>query len=199
MSRRTKLAPKKNARNTIKKKGGRPTKYRREFTDLTYRFCLLGSTDEDLAQHLSIYEKISISCIENWKKTIPKFLRAIREGRDEALGQVVKSLFHKAKGYKYPERRYERRAIKDKDDKITEYEMVLVSEVIKEVVADVAAAKFIAWNWTKILPKEKQWNDRQEIDHRSSDGTMTPAQDITMKMDPKNASDIYKQMIKDTK
>ena len=31
----------------VKKRPGQPTKYKPEYNDLTYKFCLLGATDAD--------------------------------------------------------------------------------------------------------------------------------------------------------
>lgn len=75
--------------------GGRPTDYKEEYNDLAYKYCLLGATDAQLAE----YFEVSIATIHNWKKEQPKFLDAIKKGKEQADIEIVDSLFNKAKGF----------------------------------------------------------------------------------------------------
>ncbi|MHC4649215.1 MAG: hypothetical protein ACYTBJ_27505 [Planctomycetota bacterium] len=80
--------------------GGRPTKYREEYCDLAYKFCLLGgATDEKLAKLFEVTE----STISKWKLDHPKFSESLKDGKERADAEIVKALFHRAKGYQHPE------------------------------------------------------------------------------------------------
>ncbi len=76
-------------------KDGRPTKYKEEYAVQVYNYALLGATDEDLAR---IFD-VCIATIQNWKIDYPEFVDTIKKGKDEADGQVVKSLYQRALGY----------------------------------------------------------------------------------------------------
>lgn len=124
--------------------GGRPTKYKPEYAEQAYKYCLLGAKDEDLAR---LYD-VDITTIDNWKHAHPEFFGAIKEGREEADANVAKSLYHRATGYDV------------KAEKAYQYRgQVVKAEVIEHVPADTAAA-FI---WLKNR-RPKDWRDKQEID-----------------------------------
>jgi hypothetical protein len=75
--------------------GGAPTKYKKEYDDLAYNYCLLGATDDQLAEFFGTVQKT----INNWKKRHKGFLQAIKAGKEEADAKVAQSLFHRANGY----------------------------------------------------------------------------------------------------
>ena len=148
---------------------GRPSGYdKKKHPKLAFKFCLLGCSDERLADGL----EISMGQLELWKVEHPKFLEAIREGRDVANANVAKSMFNRACGFDHVEYEYEAVIKRDphtgdimKDiDGFPVKELVLTKKKVKHTPADVAAAKFFLWNRTKTLPKDQQWNDKQEID-----------------------------------
>lgn len=136
---------------------------------LAFKFCLLGCDDKRLAENL----EIELPTLEDWKIRYPSFLLSIREGRDIANANMVKSMYHRACGFEYVEKEYEMVLKRDPEDP-TKYlkdddglpikELVLTKKKIKQQPADVPAAKFMLWNRTKSLPKDQQWNDKQEID-----------------------------------
>lgn len=125
--------------------GGRPTKYKPEYTDLTYKFCLLGATDEDLAEFLDV----AIATIYNWKKDVPEFLEAQREGKERADANVSDSLYKRAMGYSHP----------DTDIRVIDGEIVK-TETTKHYAPDSTSMIF----WLKNRQKAK-WRDSQNIDH----------------------------------
>ena len=77
------------------KGGGRPSLYDPKYNEQAFRLCLLGATDERLAE----FFHVSLPTINNWKRDHPKFLTALKEGRDEADAKVSNSLYRRAMGY----------------------------------------------------------------------------------------------------
>jgi len=180
---------------------GRPPIYDDTITPmLAFKFCLLGCTNEKLSELL----EISIGTVEVWMREKPNFFMAVKEGRDIANANVAKSLYDRACGYKCEEKEYKRTVKLDAkgqpemDDSGNPIkELTLVKIVKKHMPADIAAVKFWLWNRTKTKSKEEQWSDKQSIDLSSPDGTMTPK--IKIGMSAKEASLLYKQLIKSGK
>jgi hypothetical protein len=78
---------------------GRPTKYKPEYAELAYKFCLLGATDKRLAELLQVSER----SVNEWKEVYPEFSQSIANGREIADAEIASSLYHRAKGYEHPE------------------------------------------------------------------------------------------------
>lgn len=95
------MAPKKTKRKAKPKvnKGGRPSRYRKEYAEQALNYCLLGATDQDLALFFNVRE----STINNWKKRHPEFVESLKKGKDLADAKVARSLYHRATGYEHPE------------------------------------------------------------------------------------------------
>jgi hypothetical protein len=124
------------------KRTGRPTKYKPEYDDLAFKFCLMGATDARLAEFFEVVES-TINC---WKLEHPTFSESIKKGREEADANVANSLYNRARGLTVKETREVTLDDGSKD--------VLVST--KELPPDTAAA-FI---WLK---NRQRWTDRHEV------------------------------------
>ena len=74
--------------------GGRPTAYKPENAEIARYACMLGATNESLAERF----EVSRRTIDNWFATIPEFSDAVRQGRDVADETVVSALFARATG-----------------------------------------------------------------------------------------------------
>jgi hypothetical protein len=74
--------------------GGRPTTYRPENADIARQACMLGATNEALAERFEVCRRT----IDNWIATIPDFSNAVRQGREVADETVVSALFARATG-----------------------------------------------------------------------------------------------------
>ena len=142
-----------------KNKVGRPTKYKDEYCELAFNYCLLGATDADLARFFEVSE----STINQWKLDHIEFSESIKKGKVDADALVAKSLFQRAVGYQYIETKNE----------MSEQGMKK-SVTTKEVVPDTTAQIF----WLKNR-QPKLWRDKQEIDNKSTDGSMTPKSTMT--------------------
>lgn len=117
----------------------RPTKYKAEFEEKVYKLCLLGATDEEIADFFGVTERT----INRWKKK-KGFCQAIKKGKIDADANVAESLYNRACGYKHP------------DVHISNYQGdITVTDIIKHYPPDTAAA-FI---WLK---NRAGWKDKSE-------------------------------------
>ena len=80
-------------------KRGRPSKYKDEFAEQARKLCLLGATDEVLADFFGV----SRATISTWKIEHPGFLDALKAGKELADATIAESLYQRAKGYSHPE------------------------------------------------------------------------------------------------
>lgn len=131
----------------------RPTNYRKEYAEQARQLCLLGSTDKQLGDFFGVSEQT----INTWKNKYPEFLESIKEGKLIADAKVVASLYKRALGFEYNEIEL-RTDDKTKSKRVTK----------KMVVPDTTAIIF----WLKNRQPE-YWRDKQEVDHQSSDGSMS--------------------------
>jgi hypothetical protein len=74
--------------------GDRPAVYKPENAEIARKACLLGATNDALAE----WFKVSPAIIDTWIATIPAFAEAIYQGRDGADEAVVAALFARATG-----------------------------------------------------------------------------------------------------
>jgi len=80
--------------NPLEREAGRPSKYDPAFADQARKLCLLGSTDEELAD----FFEVCPATIYNWQREHPAFLEAIRAGKIKADAEVADSLYRRATG-----------------------------------------------------------------------------------------------------
>ena len=147
--------PEKKKKKTNGGAGGRPTKYKVEYDDLARGIFELGATEEEAAKIL----KVSVPTFEEWKKRHPKFLKAIIEGKDSFDVRMVEgALKHRALGYTH-----------DEEKVFCAHGEITTHTVKKHYPPDTAAALF----WLRNRDRDR-WKDKQEIDHTSSDGSMSP-------------------------
>lgn len=75
---------------------GRPSSYEPSFADKAFKLCLLGATDEDIADVLGV----STACLNQWK-AFPDFKEAFTRGKMQADAEVAHSLRQRALGYSH--------------------------------------------------------------------------------------------------
>lgn len=138
---------------------GRPTKYDDGYVDQAYKLCLLGHTDEEMAQFFEIH----ISTLYQWKLDYPEFSDAIKKGKEIADMDVAVKLLEKAKGAVT----VKQTAIKMKDTiynsegrKISEEERIEVVDLMTQEAPDTTALIF----WLKNR-KSTAWRDKQVTEH----------------------------------
>lgn len=123
---------------------GRPTKYQAAYANQAYKLCLLGSTDEELADFFEVH----VDTIYEWKKVYKTFSDAIKKGKQVADSQVADKLFKRATGYSHA-------AVKIFNDNGAP----LTIPYVEHYPPDTAAAIF----WLKNRQKDK-WRDKHETD-----------------------------------
>lgn len=127
------------------KNKGDGIKYCESIPKQTYRLCLLGLTNQELA----IAFGVSIKTIELWYKQHSKFRRACDLGRQQADAKVAESLYKRANGYSHP------------DVHVAVYKgEVIVTDIVKHYPPDTTAAMF----WLKNRQRDK-WADVWKIEH----------------------------------
>lgn len=77
-----------------RKKAGRKSLYDPLFAEQARKLCLLGATDEELADFFGV----CVATIYNWQNDHPAFLEAIRAGKVVADAEVANSLYKRATG-----------------------------------------------------------------------------------------------------
>ena len=74
--------------------GGRPTAYKPENAEIARHACMIGATNDTLAERFAVCRRT----IDNWIAAIPEFSAAVGEGRAVADGSVVSAPFARATG-----------------------------------------------------------------------------------------------------
>ena len=128
----------------VKRPVGRPTSWRPEYADLAYKFCLLGASDERLAEMFSV----AVSTIYEWKQSVPEFSEAVTRGKEVADAEIAHALYHRAKGYSHPE-----------DDIKAVNGSIVITPTVKHYPPDTGAATL----WLKNR-QPKVWRDKVETE-----------------------------------
>lgn len=134
---------------------GKPTQYKSEYAAQAEKLCLLGATDDEMADFFGVHR----STIYRWKLEHEEFCNAIKTAKDVADARVERSLYQKATGYNFTEQQ----AFKIKSDQYKEE--IEVVEVEKHAPADTTAAIF----WLKNRQKDK-WRDKHELEQSGEVG-----------------------------
>jgi len=129
---------------------GRPTDYKPEYDEQSFKLCLLGATDVQLADFFHTSEQT----INAWKQAQPKFLEAIKAGKDQADAEVAKSLYHRALGYEH-----------DEDKIFNDNGNPMIVPTIRHYPPDPTACIF----WLKNR-KPENWREKQEHTLSNPDG-----------------------------
>lgn len=133
-------------------KGGRPSKYRKEFAAQALKLCRLGATDAELAD----FFEIALSGLNRWKHEHPEFRDALKAGKDVADAEVADKLFRRATGY-------EHEAVKIVADAKTGAQHVV--PYTERYPPDTTACIF----WLKNRQRAK-WRDKQDHEVAGVDG-----------------------------
>lgn len=138
-SKESKLGDSESEKNAV----GRPTLYRDEYAEQVYKLCLLGMTDEELAESFGVDERT----INSWKLKHPEFRQSLISGKDIADADVAEGLYKRAVGYSHP------------DVHVSNFQgAITITELTKHYPPDTGAAKL----WL-INRQPRKWKDRVEI------------------------------------
>lgn len=135
--------------------GGRPSSYRSEFAEQARKLCEAGFTDKQLADFFDV----NVGTIYAWTAKHPKFLNALKAGKDPADERVERSLYHRAIGYTF------------ESEKIFQFQGEIVrTKTVEHVAPDTTACIF----WLKNRRKDR-WRDKLEHGLTDKDGNdVTP-------------------------
>lgn len=134
---------------------GRPTKYKDEYAEQAYKLCLLGATNEQLAD----FFEVAVSTFHEWRLAHPDFQDAIKRGKLEADARVAQALFSRATGYVAP------------DVDIKMYEGTIIqTPTLKHYPPDATSMIFWLKNRQPDLWREKR--EAVEVDEDSGDITI---------------------------
>jgi len=75
--------------------GGRPSKFRPEFTEQAAKLAALGATDREAAEFFGVSE----ATLHRWKHEHPEFCESLKVGKEQADARVEQSLYRRALGY----------------------------------------------------------------------------------------------------
>jgi excinuclease UvrABC nuclease subunit len=134
-----------------KRKGGRPTRYRKEFAEQALKLCRLGATDVELADFFEVGE----TTLNRWKAAHPRFRESLKEGKSQADAEVASKLFKRATGYSHLDTKFATH-----EGKITD-----AKEYVKHYAPDTIACIF----WLKNR-RPDLWRDRVGVEHTGKDG-----------------------------
>lgn len=86
-------------RNLKKSNRGRPTSYSPKYARYAYRLAYHGANESEIASALNI----SRQTLNKWKSDFPELLDSICNGKKDGILGVKRSLYKRAKGYRYTE------------------------------------------------------------------------------------------------
>ena len=142
-----------------KKRRGKATLFKPEYTERVEELCRSGSTDRDLA----LFFKVSINTIDNWKKRYPDFFLALLKGKQEADANAAEALYRNAIGSEYYEEhavKLKRKIFDDKGKVIRTEEHVQAIPLKKHSKPDTTAQIFHLKNRRPDL-----WRDVKKAEH----------------------------------
>jgi len=129
---------------------GQPTKYKKEYAELAYKFCLLGADDKRLAEFFEVKEQT----INNWKKAHPQFFESIKRGKVIADAEVADSLYKRATGFSHTETKV-----------FNNQGEILTHDVTKHYAPDPTAIAYWLNN-----RQRNNWAQRQDVSLGNKDG-----------------------------
>jgi hypothetical protein len=141
-----------------KKRKGKMTLFKPEYTEQVEKLCRHGSTDKDLA----LFFNVSVNTIDNWKKRHPDFFLALLKGKQEADANVAEALYRNAIGSDYYENqpvKLKRKIFDDTGKVIRTEEHVQVVPLKKHSKPDTTAQIFHLKNRRPNL-----WRDANQVD-----------------------------------
>lgn len=153
---------------------GRPTKYKTEYAEQARKLCLLGATDEEIANFFDV----NVATINRWKNDFPEFCESIKKGKILADANIAERLYCRAMGYEAP----------DVDIRAVGGE-IIQTPMTKYYPPDTPAAIF----WLKNRQRGK-WSDKSELDVKSSDGSMRPSVRLNAEEFRKIAEDVLNKV-----
>jgi hypothetical protein len=76
---------------------GRPSTFKPEYVEQARKLCLLGHTDQEIAEFFGITRR----GFDKWKVKNPSLVRTLKAAKEGADNRVERSLYNRAVGYSY--------------------------------------------------------------------------------------------------
>lgn len=156
MTRKTSKATKPKKKPSEPRPIGRPSPYDPSYCQQAEEQCANGATDKDLADFFGVCERT----IYRWAHVYPDFLQALKAGKACADERVVRSLYHKAVGYRHEAVKIFLPAGATQP---------IYAPYVEQVPPDTTAMIF----WLKNR-RPDLWRDRQQHEHSGPDGAPIP-------------------------
>lgn len=129
----------------------RPPSYDKDLHPLwAWSLAIEGLTDKQIADKMGITERT----LNRWKKIYPEFFQSLKEGKEPADAKVENSLFKRATGYTYKEKKVIQ--IIDKEGNAKPAKVEITEKVI---APDTTACIY----WLKNRKRDK-WKDKQDVE-----------------------------------
>lgn len=146
---------------TARRPVGRPGEYSPKLAERAKRLCLLGLTNDQIADSFGITGET----VRQWRLRYPEFAAALDFGREHADAVIANSLFQRAKGYRH-------RAVKifkPKDEAPTKVSYV------EHYPPDTAAAV----HWLNVRANKYGWKSKSEQAVTGPNGGPIDVRDLT--------------------
>lgn len=130
----------------------RPSSYKPAYAKQAEKLCLLGATDQELAD----FFEVDVRTVYRWKGQFPEFCHALKAGKDQADERVERSLYQQAIGYEQDEVKIFMPA---------GAEGPVYAPYRAKVAPNVTAAIF----WLKNR-RSQEWRDKQQTELTGPDG-----------------------------
>jgi transposase-like protein len=137
----------------------RKSKCTEAVVEQTFRLCLLGHTNAELA----IAFDVSKATLNNWIKKYDDFKQAVEQGRAEADAEVAEALYHRAVGYEQPATKVLKSTVKEYDDDgnvISSHTEALKVPYTEHIKPSVKAIKL----WLSARQNDN-WGDKKKVHH----------------------------------
>lgn len=132
--------------------GGRPTSYSDEYPEQARKLCLLGATEQEMADFFGVHP----DTITEWKRVHEEFSVSITLGRMVADAEVADKLYHRARGYSHPAVKIFMPAGAAEP---------VYAPYVEHFPPDTQAASL----WLRNR-QPKKWRDKQDVEHTGADG-----------------------------
>lgn len=128
----------------------KPSTYKQEVHDnLAWALALDGRTDEEIAKDMGI----STRTLHKWKKKYPSFEDSLKRAKNQADAEVVKTLYRRALGYSFKEKK-----VVVENDVDGNPKPIKIETIERDVPPDTTAIIF----WLKNRHPEA-WRDKKDV------------------------------------
>ena len=141
-------APKVNVRNSIARRGGRPSKFELDMVPKIRKAAKAGMTELEIADLL----EVDSTTLKEWQIRYPRLTAAMELGYKQAIKRVKRSLYHRSVGYSF-----------DSEKIFNDKGTIVRAQTREHIPPDINAIKF----WLTNRDPEN-WQDKTGVDIQGS-------------------------------